>query len=509
MSKEETKQASRIGRNNLLIPSQILKVRALGTVMGLSASTKTDADAQQETMREPPQQHKKQNQKQQYGDCHEKRSRRNRRRPTRKKKKKQFVEDLDGLQQKQQVEFPSTGNLPDPWYRAVSIDHLRLHPKFRPLPERVEKLTNLEDVSQFRQGSWQWDALHAGRCTTSQAAAALGFLEPLASQMLGIPPSWRKGGRGAYHRLAKPGLRALQDMKCLLLDNAVAQTTANPIGAEKDRLWVPLTASSNATFVADYIYQPNTEEYVGRKKYIKERAGGDYLENGIRLIWGTTQEATALLTALNYFSTTIDPNVVLVESGLCGAGLDINQTNAESSLLIGATPDGVLQYGDGRIEVVEVKNHCPFFSNKGRKRRAGKVKSFSIGDRLLIPDQGIPAQYVSQLQLEMYCLGPTCQSGVMIRQTATRGAVILRMHRDKDWIQEMLYFLHRFQREFVEANKPPPEDFFWNDANPTYQSRFRRFVNRTAQLANQVEMVAHIDNDRIQRVNGDAPFFLD
>ena len=46
-------------------------------------------------------------------------------------------------------------------------------------------------LQQFRQDSWQWDALHAGRLTTSKAASCLGFYEEHAGKKLGVPRSLR------------------------------------------------------------------------------------------------------------------------------------------------------------------------------------------------------------------------------------------------------------------------------------------------------------------------------
>ena len=85
-------------------------------------------------------------------------------------------------------------------------------------------------------------------------------------------------------------------------------------------------------------------------------------------MWGTAQEATSVLTALNYF-TQQNPEVVLKEIGMCGAGLALNQTDGSSpsSLLIGATPDAVIEHPDGTIEALEVKlnNTNVFLKAKG------------------------------------------------------------------------------------------------------------------------------------------------
>lgn len=386
------------------------------------------------------------------------------------------------------------------------MDHLREHPRFVPLPqpEFVAKLSCLEDARLFQQGSWQWDALHNGRCTTSQAVAALGFLEPTAAEVLGVPTAWRRGGGGAFHRLGKPALRTLDEMNAILCEGAKANST--PIDEVTD-LWDDDDVQ-NTTFFARYLHETDDEEIKERTEQLRRLGQGDYLDKAVRLLWGNTQEATALLTAINYFTKT-DKKVVLKEVGMCGAGLDLNQTDLRSSLLIGATPDGVLHYDDGSIEAVEVKNHCPFYSNRGRKRNGGNIKRFSVGNWPWKDTSGVFSQYIPQLQMEMLCLGTGCRSAVMVRQSATNGALILRMKRDDEWIEEMLYWLHRFQCDYVEAKKAPPRDFFWDSPEKMDRSRYRRFVNRTAEIRNAVKLVAEIPNDQIQRVEEDAPMFLD
>ena len=107
-------------------------------------------------------------------------------------------------------------------------------------------------------------------------------------------------------------------------------------------------------------------------------------------------------------------------------------------------------------------------------------------------------------------VGPECKSAVMVRQTATVGALVLRLHRDDVWINEMIYWLQKFQTNYVNMNIPPPRNFFYNDTSSREeQSRYRRFVNRTLELRNQVQVVAFIPNDEIQRVPGNTSLFLD
>ena len=447
--------------------------------------------------------------------------------------------------------FQTSGNLPDIYWRSIPMEHLRHHPNFIALPEpnTIRQLHSMDDVRKFRQESWQWDTLHHGRCTTSQAVAALGFLEHKVGEELGVPLSWRRGGTGAFVRLSVTPLRTLDEMNSILVvphvddgdhpTNITTAATRSHVSGMESSLWrrpkVSNMEPSDAVrigFAAQYQYRITSEQQQDRKKYARKISQNENMSKSIRMMWGNTQEATAVLTAINYF-TKLDPGFRLEEVGMCGAGLSLNVTSStenrnngthhnesaaiiSSSLLIGATPDGILRHSNGLIEVLEVKNHCPFFSNsfhngKGIKNKGGVRKRFTIGS-MPFDDKsnGVFAHYVPQLQLEMLCVGPECQSAVMIRQTATAGAIILRMHRDNEWIEEMLYWLHRFQLDFVESKKPPPKNFFWDAPNLNDRARYRRFANRTKEIRNsRVELVARIHNDEIQRMGDHASLFLD
>jgi hypothetical protein len=70
-----------------------------------------------------------------------------------------------------------------------------------PCPEDIIEIQCFDDVRQFRQGSRQWEVLHRGRLTTSQAAAALGFLENEYGELLKIP-SMETGWHRCLHPIA-------------------------------------------------------------------------------------------------------------------------------------------------------------------------------------------------------------------------------------------------------------------------------------------------------------------
>jgi hypothetical protein len=416
--------------------------------------------------------------------------------------------------------FPTAGNLPDIHWRAVTLENLRQHPLFEPLPlpQSIENLECLEDVRNFRQESWQWDALHNGRCTTSQAVAALGFLDPAAGGALGVPWSWRKGSIGAFYRLRAKALGTIEEMNKVLCeheesgevtrDSPERQSSSSSLASS---LWEDPADSS--PFAAKYLAETTEDEARDRKTLARRYAASGHLAKGIRMMWGNTQESTALLTALNYFSQD-EPGIRIREVGMCGAGLDVNQTDARSSLLVGATPDALLVHPDGRIEALEVKNHCPFATTNWKtqlkqKSRGGGNKTFHVRDYPFdVEKAGVFSHYIPQLMMEMLCVGPECRSAVMVRQTATQGALILRMHRDDEWIEEMLYWLHRFQHDYVEKDVPPPVDIFWSGEKED-SDRYKRFIKRTLKIRDAVEVVSHIPSDMIQRIEEDAPFFLD
>jgi hypothetical protein len=410
------------------------------------------------------------------------------------------------------------GNIPDIEWRAIPMEHLRQHPNFvpLPLPETIDHLDDLEDVRKFRQESWQWDAVHDGRCTTSQAVAALGFLEPEAGRILGVPKSWQRGGTGAYHRLRRPVLRTLDEMNAVLCQEVKESSHSSPPATDNDTpIWMRVGESSTTSFPfsAEYMVPIDDGERQRRKKKMKDHylksPGFDF---SIRMVWGNVQEATALLTGLNYFAQQSNNQVQLQEIGMCGAGIELEN----STLLLGATPDALICHPDGRKEVLEVKNHCPFVPSRSRHNNNNRPQSrFSLRPCDFGKDNkaGILPQYVPQLMMEMLCVGPECQSAIMIRQSATSGTLVIRVQRDDAWIDEMVFWLKRFISDYVEREIPPPENFFLqNTGNDEDTLRYKRFLEWTKKLEAKVEKLAHVSHSKIQRATAPditTDFFLD
>ena len=418
-----------------------------------------------------------------------------------------------------------SGNLPDIYWRSIPLDDLRHHPQFEslPLPETIRKLESLDDIRLFRQESWQWDAVHEGRCTTSQAVAALGFLEPETGRRLGVPRSWQRGGQGAYHRLRKSALRTLEEMNDILCNSNFTMLEETGPLTKDPTVWSNSDREGDdrrdLPFAAKYMRQTTPKDLEERRELSQALSKSPGFDFSVRMMWGNAQEATALLTALNYFWKQ-DNGVILKEVGMCGGGLKINHTSgATSSLLVGATPDGLLCYPNGTVEALEVKNHCPFFPVQNTNRRGGSRAQRHLGGKrfsirhLDIEDAGVPSQYIPQLMMEMLCVGENCRSSIMIRQTATSGSLVLRIHRDDQWVEEMLYWLNRFQLDFVEREEPPPQDFFLKGPVAADRERYSKFLEKTLELKSKVEVVAHIPHSDVQRAMaarpGMANLFLD
>jgi len=456
-----------------------------------------------------------------------------RRRPPKKKKRKASNDtsnsrerQLDSSKESAAVdkdEFPNSGNQPDVYWRSIPMSHLRQHPNFHPLPppETIRWLDCLEDVRLFRQDSWQWDTIRNGRCSTSIAAAMLGFFESMSGEILGVPKSWRRPGaaRQAFVRLRMEPIRTLERMNEVLCKNEIVLSDVglgNSHDGQESRVWDASTidhiGDANTPFRARYVHETSDVELKQRRKLARSRFASFDSVKPVRLAWGNAQEATALLTALNYFATE-DPGVSLKEVGMCGAGLQLNSSDPmSSSLLVGASPDAVLCHSDGRIEALEVKNHCPFvipFVKKGKSRRTGMGR-FVLGDMSFDRvDSRIFPHLIPQLMMEMLCLGPECKSVVVVRQTATKGALILRLRRDDEWIDEMMYFLSRFHDEHVMQNCLPKPNFFLTHNSKQESARYRRFLNKTLEVRNKTEVVSVVPQEMIQRVSRDAPLFLD
>ena len=372
-------------------------------------------------------------------------------------------------------------------WRAVSHDDLRLHPLYESLPPYPSEASP-DNISpalfhRFRQDSLQWALLHSGRLTTSIAAACAGFYEEANAKVLGVPRSLVSHSRvlSAWNRLLEPPLDDLAQL-CRMNSHA-KESTPRPIPwreSKKDSLF-------------PYEYRPSRGGSRG--------GSGETSATRARLRWGSAQEATAILTAVNFFSK---ENATVAEVGLCplecveGLPPEIEAWRAEHTLpLIGASPDGLIKYPDGSSEVLEVKCSSPFVSspNKSTGHRL-EIRKFSR-------DPGVAVWHMAQLQLEVLCAGPRCKGAVLVALSATDGASIYRIVRDDDYITELLYWVRIFYVNFC-MNPLAPEPNFVNVAN----ERYAAFLNRTIAMSKSAMLVRKLYQHEVQRSPLNTDFFL-
>eukprot|EP01035_Chromulina_nebulosa_P038755 gene38755-52344_t len=127
-------------------------------------------------------------------------------------------------------------------WKAIPMDDLRLHPYYRPLPEPmktpIDSLKGFEDCTVFRQSSWQWDALHTGRLTTSRLASCLGFYENSAAECLDIPHGLRSHDRavGAWNDLTRKAF-SWRQFEALLVANNKSDVYDAPISPTSSSRW--------------------------------------------------------------------------------------------------------------------------------------------------------------------------------------------------------------------------------------------------------------------------------
>ena len=416
---------------------------------------------------------------------------------------------------RQRSRSPPRGREPNIGWRAISMDELRAHPAFVALPPAHSVLPcSPTELRLFRQDSWQWWEIHAGRISTSACASCLGVYEERSASILGVPPSLRGHGKAldAHARLSSP---VLAEFSTLHTDGADADAEAQQSAKAEERaraVWRPkrspvasqsgtdghhstASGSANARFLCAYV--------PGKAPRSSGGAGGraSYKSVGqIRMAWGSVQEATSILMALNFFGA---QNATVEEAGL----QPLEALGAEDRVglppglpPIGASPDAIVRWPNGSVEPFEVKNHAPF-ANNFRARTEPRAPPFVIRDPG--PYDEVAVWHVPQLYLHMLCLGSGCQSALFMSASATKGVNIFRLRRNEALMRLMLKFVARFAAEHGSGKPPPGPNLWWGvDEYDALLEGLKRASRK------DVELVARVPDSEVQR-GRDAPFFLD
>lgn len=402
------------------------------------------------------------------------------------------------------------GRTPNLYWLAPHDEQLRRHPRFVALPPVEDVVVGHESSYRYvRQHTELWDDLHAGRITTGCLTAALGFQEDGVCKTLGMGRG--RGGDhgpllGAYRRLRLGTMPTPSGMSRAEEERANAERTraynsgldalgpAAPIdgGSDDDDGDDPIVAEDLAAGATtsggvegggDGKTQKKNKNKKRRPKKRPKGAApkrdasalvGDATpwaaaramrckmaarrgEGGVRMAWGSAQEAGTVATLMLHH-----PECVCEEVGLCCVDVDRWRDEwglgATSVPPIGASPDAIVRFptkdsGSGpgweRL-VVEVKNHSPF------RRDPGKPGVFYVNDRT--PFETPPPYHVPQLQMEM--LAADTNAGLLCMQSATRGVRVFRIERDDEYCAGMLRTLGAMHEEYVLRGREPPERMF-------------------------------------------------
>uniref|UniRef100_A0A7S4E7L6 YqaJ viral recombinase domain-containing protein n=1 Tax=Pelagomonas calceolata TaxID=35677 RepID=A0A7S4E7L6_9STRA len=249
------------------------------------------------------------------------------------------------------------GNVANVHWRAIPARALRSHPLYLGLPPARDVCgeggADLGRAALFRQDAWRWDALHAGRLTGSRVAAVCGLLESDAANTLRIPKSLAGHGRALR---AASHLRERPDASLL----AEVFRDGDYDDDEDAGEWC---ADADSAYAYDWAGSPDRG---GRRC-------GDAM--AARLAWGKTQEGIGMLAAVNALEGSV------AETGLlCAEAPGAVDRLAERwpvkprtirpaprKCPVGASPDGLIIYDDGALDVLEIKSVAPFVRGSGNK----------------------------------------------------------------------------------------------------------------------------------------------
>lgn len=372
-------------------------------------------------------------------------------------------------------------------WRAVAMHELRAHPSFIALPPAsFVNPTSTADLRLFRQDSGQWWALHAGRITTSAFASCLGVWEEKTARALGVPRSLRGRGKAldAHVRLTLP----------LLDDLALLHPQQWPTDDDQTRFSAePATAIWRLCDVSAMQHpSPFLYAFHPLPRHASHMiSGAGQSISRIRMQWGSAQEATAILSAVNFFGKR---NAVVEECGLQPLeALSVSQYSKLPPGLppMGASPDAIIRWPNGTVEPLEVKSHAPFTATAQCALQAAALP-YEVRDPG--PYAGVAVWHIPQLYLHMLCLGEACSSALFMSASATRGINVFRIRRDASLMKDMLGFTALFCKHYGRGHQPPPPNFFWG--LPGYAQLLDKLKSASRR---HIELVGHIPEAEVQR----------
>jgi len=398
----------------------------------------------------------------------------------------------------QQFSQPSTlaptterGWIPNIVRKAVPLEDLREHPNFHELPHPSQvQIQCLQHLSLYRKDSWQYTNLIKGRLNCCQLASLLGFYEEKYARSLKIP----EGRIGHSH--ARDVWEALR-VKRITDFGQLQRIARNPRFRRQTSKWKRTNRG-----VWMFTYEPH--KHAALKQYRDLTSGRQHNANHPTVQWQRAHDPVGLLAAVNMFGKL---GAKIKEVGMLpmeAVGIPMHFNVQRSRLDVGslsASPQAIIEWYNGTIEVLSVVSKCPF--ERVQIDGPNQKPQFSVVAR--DPEQYIPPWMYPQIQFQIYCAGIKTTSAIVIFYSPTGGMNLFRVAKCQAYVDLMLTFVHVFQKQWADA--PPPENFFVDF--PGYDE----FCSWTIDLATKIPMLSHIQPELVQTSPLDHPsntsWFLD
>lgn len=418
-------------------------------------------------------------------------------------------------------------NIPNLRWRAPTSAELRTHPRYIALPPMKEDTPPSEqDAPITPQNSWQWDALHTGRLTTSIFAAGLGFYEKSAIRFAGLPQSAVCHDRllETYHRVRKTTRHTPTASIIPPSPSVISQVVDQILEYNDENLNVKC--------------HHNGDDDVGVHHLVCAMRAARLGFRGVAMAWGNFQEPAGIYAVLQAFKLSI-----VLECGMFPLYPDVLPSLKQITrgiFLVGASPDGVLcfsasaaiaagvkanmlslppppeyvlfQLGAMRgsfltsiaasvhrhvaarklqcaeddivMLPLEIKCRSPF-REKSQRSRAGSQKCSPqyLCNEDLEPYDSIPPYHIPQIQLHALALG--AGGAVVCMYCASTGSNIFYVSADRKYQAQTLQLVSGL----VCRTEPPPADPF------VRSNIHRKMYHHTVKASQYATQVATTRND--------------
>lgn len=375
------------------------------------------------------------------------------------------------------------GVIPNICRMAIPLEDLREHPNFHELPHPSEvKIGCLQHLSLYRKDSWQYTNLIKGRLNCSQLASLLGFYEKKYARLLQVP----EGRIG--HKHAKDVWDALRE-KPISDFQQLQRIGKNQRFKRQSTKWKKTTRG-----VWMFDYEPHNK--AASKQYRDLTSGRMHNANHPTIQWQRAHDPVGLLAAVNMFGKL---GAKIKEVGILpmeAVGIPIHFNVSRNNLdvpLLSASPQAIIEWYNGTIEVLSVVSMCPF--ERILPENPSPKVEYMVVDRP--PESTIPPWMYPQIQFQIYCAGIKTTSAIVIFYSPTGGMNLFRVQKYQVYVDHMLTYVHLFKKQFAQS--PPPDNFFQD------LQCYPQFCIWTAELATKIPMLSHIQPELVQSSPIDHP----